>query len=185
MLCELGDAIQPARSQTLYHFSLRGRLSPLALHDLACEFVAAGHAAGHDATKRRGNLLRAGLAITNCAEPLGGINIIPRKVFMSTEGTLRRIARELAEYDQQQVAYLDEQVAELRRQLAEKEAARDAARAAPARLATYKPVSGADTYCPNCWIERGDLSPLRGIGGGTKDYDLFRCRDGHTIEVPF
>ena len=82
---------------------------------------------------------------------------------MPTEGVLRGIAREVAEYAQEGVAHLDQEVLELQRQLAEKEAERDAARAAPQRLPTYRAGDGGNYYCPNCWIERGVQSALRSI----------------------
>ncbi len=103
---------------------------------------------------------------------------------MTADQELRKIASETARYAQARVTRLEEEVLDLEKRLAEKKTERDSARLAAKRLSNFQVTIGTDYQCPRCWIESGTRSPLRPIGGGTRDEDFFRCRRGHDVTIP-
>ena len=44
------------------------------------------------------------------------------------------------------------------------------------RAGRFVAMSGPNRYCPRCWVFDERHNIIDPIGGGTREYDLFRCR---------
>jgi hypothetical protein len=97
---------------------------------------------------------------------------------MTIERELARIAQALATSLEGRQARLEQEIIDLQKETAKKQAALDAARIAPKRLTDFRVTLGRDFQCPYCWVEHGVRSSLRAVGhpsGGNADIDYFRC----------
>jgi transposase-like protein len=103
---------------------------------------------------------------------------------MSATSFFARYARDLAEEKEKQMASRLQQREELRSALARVEADIAVAQDAVTRASIY-PITGGGIYCPVCWVS-GKEAHVRAIGGGTPQFDRYRCNSCDTeFEVPF
>jgi hypothetical protein len=79
---------------------------------------------------------------------------------MSIEDIIRQEASEIAGRQLQRAAHFQDEYLEIQAQADNRRAKRDAARAAPERLANFAVKVGEDYCCPSCWIERNARAAL-------------------------
>lgn len=83
-------------------------------------------------------------------------------------------AADFAQNAGHRVAELDRKLASLQEEERKIQAQRDMARSALQRLSNYPITDGADYLCPQCWIARGAMTPMRPLSSQMHN-DLFRC----------
>jgi superfamily II helicase len=95
---------------------------------------------------------------------------------MLLEEAIRQEASEIAVRESQRAEYFHEEYLSLRAQANYLKSRRNAARAAPARLADFRVKVDSDYQCPSCWIIRTTSSFLTektGVGGS----NILICQD--------
>jgi hypothetical protein len=89
---------------------------------------------------------------------------------MSIADSLFREAQAIAAHFQGTALNLEREILDLEAQLQTKKAALYTARMASKRASNFRPMFGADFYCPGCWVEKEENATLRPIPG-----DAMRC----------
>lgn len=104
---------------------------------------------------------------------------------MSIEGVIQEEAGEIAAREHQRAAHLQQEYLQIQSQADELKAQRDAARAAPERLANFRVKIGGNYQCPACWIMRNTSSPLITKPSDRRE-DVFECNFcRHTIIITY
>jgi transcription elongation factor Elf1 len=102
---------------------------------------------------------------------------------MSIEGMILKDAKEIAARQHQRASDFHEQYLKVQAQADDLRAKRDAARAAPERLANFVVKLRGDYQCPACGIERNMQSALIPKPSTTPD-DYFECvKCGHMLTI--
>ena len=94
---------------------------------------------------------------------------------MSPDKHFRDVAEQIVQRSKNRTPKLQRELSEIEARKAEVEALLNSANLARQRLAIFQVKIGADYQCPICWIEREVRAPIRSIGAGTDNEDLFRC----------
>ena len=99
---------------------------------------------------------------------------------MLIEDTIRQKANEIAGRERQRAEYLHEEYLSLRAQASHLKSRRDAARAAPERVASFRAKLGAGYHCPACWVIRNSPSLLVQTSGSSGSI-IFECHECNYI----
>jgi hypothetical protein len=103
------------------------------------------------------------------------------------EKEIHAAASQFATQTQGQIAKLEDELLEMEKHKAAKQAELQTARLAHKRLLNFKPKIGRDYQCSRCWIDREASGIMIAMPGskGPKGRDFLRCSDcGWTIDLP-
>ena len=93
---------------------------------------------------------------------------------MSIADSLFREAQAIAAHFQGTAPNLERKILDLEAQLQTKKAALYTARMASKRASNFRPMFGADFYCPGCWVEKEENVTLRPIPRGRYEMQCLR-----------
>ena len=94
---------------------------------------------------------------------------------MALKDYLIVLASDCALSAKERAAQLDRELTELEIRKGVLETQFKSAVAAANRISNYRPRLGLDYQCPNCWVEKGMMSPMQVMPSGAVA-DRFRCR---------